>query len=215
MATNFPGGIDTFVNPNATSSLDSPSHAGLHTDMGDAMTAVQTQLVNQPTGLVHINTTSFSAVATQSVDNVFSSSYTNYLIKLNLTGWTSSDADLTLRFRASGTDTSAGYSSQRLRSLSGVVDGANNVLGTGAANLYVDIGTAYPTYTICDVFIYRPNLAQITNFRSECFSLNSLNTPVQQRHQGYVDGTVQYDGFTLLASAGNMTGNFQVYGFRI
>jgi hypothetical protein len=46
MATNFPGGIDTFVNPNATSSLDSPSHAGLHTDMGDAMTAVQTYLLN-------------------------------------------------------------------------------------------------------------------------------------------------------------------------
>jgi hypothetical protein len=44
MATNFPGGIDTFVNPNATSSLDSPSHSGLHTDLGDAVTAVETYL---------------------------------------------------------------------------------------------------------------------------------------------------------------------------
>jgi hypothetical protein len=45
MATNFPGGIDTFVNPNSTSSLDSPSHAGLHTDMGDAITAIETDLL--------------------------------------------------------------------------------------------------------------------------------------------------------------------------
>ena len=44
MATNFPGSADSFTNPTSGSSLNSPSHAGQHADINDAMEAVQAKL---------------------------------------------------------------------------------------------------------------------------------------------------------------------------
>ena len=44
MATNFPGSLDSFTNPTSSSTLDSPSHAGQHANINDAMEAVQAKL---------------------------------------------------------------------------------------------------------------------------------------------------------------------------
>ena len=44
MATNFPTSLDTFTNPLSTDVLTSPSHAQQHSDINDAMEAVQTKL---------------------------------------------------------------------------------------------------------------------------------------------------------------------------
>lgn len=44
MATNFPGSLDSFTNPTASSPLDSPSHAAQHANINDAMEAVQAKL---------------------------------------------------------------------------------------------------------------------------------------------------------------------------
>lgn len=51
MATNFPTGLDSFTNPGTTSALNSPSHAGQHADINDAMEAVQAKIgTNTTTG---------------------------------------------------------------------------------------------------------------------------------------------------------------------
>lgn len=44
MATNFPGSLDSFTNPTSGSTLDSPSHAAQHSNINDAMEAVQAKL---------------------------------------------------------------------------------------------------------------------------------------------------------------------------
>ena len=44
MATNFPGSLDSFTNPVAGDSLASPSHAGQHADVNDAIEAIETKL---------------------------------------------------------------------------------------------------------------------------------------------------------------------------
>lgn len=44
MATNYPTSLDSFTNPSAGSALNSPSHAGQHADINDAMEAVQAKL---------------------------------------------------------------------------------------------------------------------------------------------------------------------------
>lgn len=44
MATNYPTSLDTFTNPTATSLLTSPSHSGLHSDINDAVTALETKV---------------------------------------------------------------------------------------------------------------------------------------------------------------------------
>jgi hypothetical protein len=44
MASTYPTSLDTFTNPSALSPLTSPSHAQQHSDINDAMEAVQTKL---------------------------------------------------------------------------------------------------------------------------------------------------------------------------
>jgi hypothetical protein len=44
MATNFPTSLDTFTNPNSGNTLDSPSHSVQHSDINDAVEAIETKV---------------------------------------------------------------------------------------------------------------------------------------------------------------------------
>lgn len=44
MATNFPTSLDTFTNPNSGNTLDSPSHSIQHSDINDAVEAIEAKL---------------------------------------------------------------------------------------------------------------------------------------------------------------------------
>lgn len=44
MATNYPTSLDVFTNPGTSSALNSPSHAGQHSDINDAVEALQAKL---------------------------------------------------------------------------------------------------------------------------------------------------------------------------
>ena len=44
MAVNFPDSIDTLTNPSSTDTLDSPSHSGQHSDINDAVEALETKV---------------------------------------------------------------------------------------------------------------------------------------------------------------------------
>jgi hypothetical protein len=44
MATNYPGSLDTFVNPASGNTLDSPSHSLQHSDINDAVEAIENKL---------------------------------------------------------------------------------------------------------------------------------------------------------------------------
>ncbi len=44
MATNFPNSLDTLTNPNSTDSLSNPSHSQQHTNLNDAVEAIQAKI---------------------------------------------------------------------------------------------------------------------------------------------------------------------------
>ena len=44
MATNFPSSLDTFTNPTATDTLDSPPHDQQHANINDAVEALETKV---------------------------------------------------------------------------------------------------------------------------------------------------------------------------
>ena len=72
----------------------------------DIDTAMFTALGTKKAGMVLLNTTSFSGVASQSINDVFSATYTNYRICWEGVGTTSQN-DLNLRARVSGSDNSS------------------------------------------------------------------------------------------------------------
>ena len=66
MASTYPTTLDAFTNPTTSSLLTSPSHAGQHSDINDAMEAVQTKLAigNTVIGTYIAYTPSFSGGVT-------------------------------------------------------------------------------------------------------------------------------------------------------
>jgi hypothetical protein len=213
MATNFPGGIDTFVNPNATSSLDSPSHAGLHTDLADGMTAVQTELVNNPYGLIHLNTTNFSAVSIISIpDNTFSATYKNYRILVTLTAGSTADG-LRYRFRASGSDNTT---SNYYNAFGGVLTNGTTFTDFVSADTKGLLTWSPSNFGVTGVVLdlFQPFESTKTMYTFQSHRITSATATRSFEGIGYFNGTTSFDSFTIFPDAGNITGRISIYGVK-
>jgi hypothetical protein len=163
-------------------------------------------------GLTLINTTSFSGVASQSVNDVFSSTYKSYKI----TGYIQSDDananNLLFRVRASGTDLSSG--SYRFITSLGDTSSANFVVldssNTGTSILIDRYGPRGGSF---EHSIHNPQTTQYTHLTGTATVADSTNAR-NLLTMGMVNNELAYTGFTLIASAGNMTGRISVYGFQ-
>ncbi len=170
-------------------------------------TAIDTTVksVSDASGLIHINTTSFSAVSSQSVNDVFSATYKNYLVVVSLTS--SASTGLNFRVRASGTDLSTStyrmaHSRQDPTSFNFNVFGGNpgsQISGPDAKTgnvIYVRFGLPYE--------------AQNTQILIEGDGVSYRNV----RGGGYVDNTSVYDGFTVYPSSSTFTGIVSTYAYK-
>ena len=172
-------------------------------------TAIDTTVksVSDASGLVHINTTSYSAVASQSINDVFSSTYDNYRILIS--GTHSASGQLRIRLRASGTDntTASSYVSQILASTSTATAGNRQTTTYFVLN---DYDSTLVNTTSIDIF--RPALAEATGLTS--LGLRSTSGAYLNMTSGTHNQTVAYDGLTLIPETGNMTGTIRIYGYR-
>ena len=158
-------------------------------------------------GLVLISSQSFSAASAVSINNCFTSTYENYLIKILATN--SSASNFLTRLRTSSDDTAANYSDQLLYG-SGATAAANRASGqtywrTGYAGTS-DSGSV-------TIELFAPNLAVATkgNFAG-CVFIGST----QEATYGSIANstTTQYSGFTVFPGSGTFTGTVRVYGYR-
>lgn len=157
-------------------------------------------------GLVHINTTTFSAVSSVSLNNVFTSAYDVYRIIFTVTA--SINNNHIFRLRASGTDAS----------------GANTYKGFG---FYMTGGTTITGFSDdLDKWYYSISI-------EKDFAVYDLGNPAKAEQtvmtrglilQGASNGAsgmsgrhtanTAYDGFSLVAASGNLTGIVRVYGYK-
>ena len=156
-------------------------------------------------GLVHINTTTFSAVSSVSVDNCFTSDYANYKIMMFATN--SVQALLNFRYRASGTDNSSALYYMR-----GVNQGTVTSTEANLVTLHEIIQTGIET-TSFTMDLFNP---QETKFTSNAYISGSLAVAIVGLYRtgsGTYGASTAFDGFTLSLSTGNMTGTIRVYGY--
>jgi hypothetical protein len=113
-----------------------------------------------------------------------------------------------MRLRVGGTDNSTAnsYTRQRLLQTGASVAGDTN---TGSFWQSVAGLLATSQGTITTMTITRPAEATITNIITHAGRDDS-----QAMNSGMHNQTVAYDGFSLIASAGTITGNVRVYGYR-
>ena len=164
------------------------------------------------TGLVHINTTSFSAVASQSINDVFSSSFKNYRVFLTVYG--TSETSMEFRLRASGSDnTSTNYNRQRLRGFGTSVTAARN---TNSNTWELGGISNSSNYRSCkDIIFFSPY--QSINTMAICSSISyfgGANGIEVRNHTAVHKVNSSYDGFTFFPGTGNITGEVIIFGIK-
>jgi hypothetical protein len=158
--------------------------------------------------LVYIGQATPSAVSSQSLNNVFSSTYQNYVIVTNLEF---STLDYTrFRFRASGSDnTTSNYNSiAEFNQMNGTASGQFRQ-GAAADNAALNNAGS----TDLSMTVYRPQTATTTFIGSEnmAFTYGATDTYLGNFAAAFRANT-QFDGFTLYRASGTMTGTIRVYG---
>jgi hypothetical protein len=150
-------------------------------------------------GMVLVASQSFSAVSSVSVNNCFTATYENYKVFCDFS--VSSTPTMTFRFRAAGVDASTGY----FTSTNFAVGSSASAIGLGASNMTSsDRG-------VFSVDILAPMLAR----ESHLVGLSGLNAGyLGACASGALRNTSTYDGFSVIASTGNMTGTIRIYGYR-
>ena len=189
-----------------TSTLTLPAATGTLATTANITTAVDAVV---PAGLVHINTTTFSAESSVSLDNVFSSAYDNYRIFILPLGTVSgSTTTLSARLRVGGSDASgSNYDSQGLQISNTSVTGART---TGATSW--DIGKIRTTLVSRTVELKSPFLA--ANTFNDVFGQQYTTAFYAEQYSQRHTLTTSYDGLTFIVSQGTMTGTVQVYGYK-
>jgi hypothetical protein len=199
---------------NAKANLASPTFTGTPAAPTAASGTNTTQLattafVQGAGGLVHINTTSFSAVSSVSLNNVFSSTYTNYKIVIDQLS-ASTFSSLLWRLRVGGADnTVAVYTILGLVTTENF-QGLFRILAQTSFNIG-DINTGF-NYGM-SIELQAPQLAQNTNATVNTTGRNSLvATSVTAGLIHYA--STAFDGLTLFPSSGTITGTIRVYGYK-
>ena len=176
-------------------------------DLGDAIDTTLGVYAPSTPGLTLINTTSFSAVASQSFNNVFSANYDSYKIITQITGSTTIQS-LGWRLRASGTDlTSSIYKRNDIFMLnsSSTVNGGS---GTGDASVSIsNVISTYRESTFMDI-------TNPFNTQRTVFAVSNNGAEYSIWKNGYVNDVLSYDGFSLTPQSGTITGSVSVYGYN-
>jgi hypothetical protein len=211
MASGFPGSIDSFTNPLTTSPLNSPSHAGQHQDLNDAVNKIETYMgltkviPSAATGtgvsLSASGTITFSSSSTITV-TTFSALYDNYRLEIsNVTGSTPLD----IRFQLSGVTT-------------GVYNQANVYVNTSST--VTGYGVAGNTYSVCG----GADVGNANSMSIDIFGPFTTNRTAISGHGFFLNGSMligsqivdtnSRSGFVLTTSTGTISGTLRIYGYR-
>ena len=169
-------------------------------------------------GLVHINTTSWSAVATANIDNVFSAAYKNYRLIFNITsGTTATGAGIRLRVGGVTNNSNNYYWIIRGMSSNSATPSQTNVGSNGLVN-FGKIPIRVENATINSsafVDIYNPFASAYTSWQGMGSQPNSSTSQMfHQSSNAVTSVTTSYDGFEVLIESGNFTGSVSVFGYK-
>lgn len=214
MASSFPGSIDNFTDPLSNSALSSPSHAGQHSDLNDAVEKIETYM-----GLVKVIPTSvtngtLAANGTVTIGNAvssvsvtcFSSTYDNYRIILDYGDASAGGADV--RLSLAGISAGWYWNGYYQQAASSTLTGQN-----GANQGFAVVGqTETDHYNfVCEV--HSPSLAKQKYITSQ-YGAQGGNTLVGV-YNAVNSSVVSAASFTLTPSSGTLTGGtIRVYGYR-
>jgi hypothetical protein len=147
--------------------------------------------------------TTFSAVQTINVDNVFSSTYTNYLITIR--GSATSATNMYWGLRTGGTTAATNYNEQNFVADSTTLTGLRLTAQTKASCGAFGTRTGY-----INLWLSGPNLAEATTAVAQC-NYNTASGPIHYDTASDHTTATSYDGIAITSSQ-NITGTYTIYG---
>jgi hypothetical protein len=164
-----------------------------------------------PQGLVLLNTTSFSAVASQSINDVFSSTYKNYLLVSNLT--TSANTSLSMRFRVSGADNTTGNYNVAYRYESINFADVGDAVSASQTQFNLHISNLNRAANM-NMFIFNPQVSANTTISFNNIMADNGATNFYSFAGGaHFNATTSFTGLTIYTSGvPTITGTVQIYG---
>lgn len=174
--------------------------------------------VDTPAGLVLLSSASFSAVSSVSMPaGTFTSTYPMYKVMFRLTA-ASADLNVTMRVNNAGTARTA--SSYHGAAVVGQSNGYNNFESSNGASAFnlQSCSTSNPIYSL-DFSVFSPTNASVQTSWTGSFAAARPGEISTVSTGGSFGGSYRVneanDGLTWVASTGNFTGNWYVYGFRV
>jgi hypothetical protein len=168
------------------------------------------QPVGTPPGLVCVKAeTAFSAVASLTVDSIFTSTYTNYKIVMQVEQ--SANTNVLLNFRAATVDASTNYNYELANIDGTALSASRNISQTAAAVVGSSGGGGGVIGS--NIEIYGPQIAAAT----QLFATNSAPFTASYYLINLIGANhstaTAYDGFKLSVASGTMTGSYTIYGY--
>jgi len=158
--------------------------------------------------LTFVTGATFTTASAVTVDNVFTSTYENYLMIFIISALTNT-ADTTMGMRVGGaTNTTANYA--RAQVGLDTAGSASNNAGSGGTSW--NLGSMSSTEVDAGFVMnfIRPQLATRTSVIT-----STWESVDGQGRQGplFFQAATAFDGFTIIRGTGTMTGNYRIYGY--
>ena len=179
--------------------------------LGSAIdTSLNTALGTKKAGLVLLNTTSFSGVASQSINDVFSANYTNYRVLINSVN--ASTGSLRMRLRVSGSDDTnstyiSAYSVEQVGGATAtrVTDGATTSWAIAQSSSTNDCSVSLDIY---NPFVSDKTYGSYFNMIRDGASYYILSGGA------VFTSATSFTGLTIFTGTNTMTGQIQVFGYN-
>jgi hypothetical protein len=145
-------------------------------------------------------------VASESFNDVFSSTYENY--KLVLNGTSSTGTNLSIRFRVGGSDdsTSNSYVEESI-----LANGTSLGSSRATTNLGKLMSIESNLVSTVSTDIYQPFLANPTGWYSN--NMRPQSDAAIRIFAGTHNQSTSYDGLSLIMPSGNFTATISIYGY--
>ncbi len=161
-------------------------------------------------GLVLLNTTSFTTQTSVVVDNVFNATYDNYQINIKLSAASATDLDILFYLRdATPADVTGGYQTELLTQASTAI--AGSAVGTGLIGKTSSIGVGYDGYTMN---LYSPFLTVKKTHNARGHWNVSGGTQYQVSTASLINFTTSCPGIKFYPSSGTISGKISIYGYN-
>jgi hypothetical protein len=155
--------------------------------------------------VVYLGQATFTAATSAALDNVFTSTYRNYLLFFDCTA--AGGADLKITFRTGGSDnTTSNYFSQGLANYGTTVVGAISSSQTSAK-----VGGVGSLGGVIAATIFAPEASAGTRIEGRGHKDGGSAAEIGIYYAGF-NGTTSFDGIKITSVTNNLTGTFRVYG---